>query len=308
MTCIQNYHVKSKWFYSVDLHILVLSFTTISTFCSSDGRFRIGDEIINVNGKSLRGLTIDEARYLLRSSCSSISNDVDIILARDPPPPMTDTNETLNKEISRPYSESVSSNLASTGVGANVGNGVNPTPVERRRRRRLPFIERPRSAPIHTLPSSSDDERSFLNMLHQQGNLMHQQQNVHGGVSNSHRSNNSNAGNGSTSCDNMTMASSNSVMDLNKVDNLYDQEDDSEDPNGTLKTVIKIGTNSQSIEHHHHHIHRLPPPLPPNSSRLHSQGSVSRQGSYQIARNKNSHFNKYAYHHGPNQGRTLPLL
>merc|ERR1712241_667064 len=27
--------------------------------------------------------------------------------------------------------------------------------------------------------------------------------------------------------------------------------------NPGLRTVIKIGTNSQSIEHHHHHIHHL---------------------------------------------------
>ena len=40
----------------------------------------MGDEIINVNGKSLRGLTMEEAKSLLKT-CGP---DVDIILARDP--------------------------------------------------------------------------------------------------------------------------------------------------------------------------------------------------------------------------------
>jgi C-terminal processing protease CtpA/Prc len=49
-------------------------------FANRDGRFRLGDEIINVNGKSLRGLTMEEAKSLLKT-CGP---DVDIILARDP--------------------------------------------------------------------------------------------------------------------------------------------------------------------------------------------------------------------------------
>ena len=30
-----------------------------------DGRFRIGDEIVNVNGVSLRGITMREVRHIL---------------------------------------------------------------------------------------------------------------------------------------------------------------------------------------------------------------------------------------------------
>ena len=90
-----------------------------------DGRFKIGDEIINVNGKSLRGLTMDEAKGLLRT-CGP---DVDIILARDP-----DQWNQIPTSLE-------SSNTASSGMG----------PVERRRRRKLPPIERPRSAPIHNI-------------------------------------------------------------------------------------------------------------------------------------------------------------
>lgn len=78
---------------------------------NKDGRFMLGDEIVNVNGASLRGLTMEEARNLLRSC----QGDVDIIIARDP-----------DKE-------------GNTGAA----------PVERRKRRKLPMIERPRSAPIY---------------------------------------------------------------------------------------------------------------------------------------------------------------
>ena len=86
-----------------------------------DGRFRLGDEIVNVNGASLRGLNMEGAKMLLRSS----SGEVDIILARD--------TEEANQE-------------KSTSAGQTA-------PVERRRRRKLPMIERPRSAPIYDLPA-----------------------------------------------------------------------------------------------------------------------------------------------------------
>ena len=90
----------------------------------------MGDEIINVNGKSLRGLTMDEARNVLSSYGSQI---IDIILARDP--------ETVEKTVQ-------------SGIPVAAQSGVGPTPVERRRRRKLPLIERPRSAPVHASPET----------------------------------------------------------------------------------------------------------------------------------------------------------
>ena len=65
-----------------------------------------------MNGSSLRGLSMEEARNLLRNC----QGEVDIIVARDPD---RDTP---------------------TAAAA---------PVERRKRRKLPMIERPRSAPIY---------------------------------------------------------------------------------------------------------------------------------------------------------------
>merc|ERR1719297_732333 len=44
-----------------------------------DGRFLIGDEIINVNGASLRGVTMEEARHIL-GTCDP---EIDIIVARE---------------------------------------------------------------------------------------------------------------------------------------------------------------------------------------------------------------------------------
>ncbi|XP_046398982.1 uncharacterized protein LOC124165570 [Ischnura elegans] len=44
-----------------------------------DGRFRVGDEIVNVNGKRLRGLTPTEARTILRNT----PRDVEVVVARD---------------------------------------------------------------------------------------------------------------------------------------------------------------------------------------------------------------------------------
>jgi hypothetical protein len=50
-----------------------------SVFLLRDGRFRIGDEIINVNGKRLRGVTLEEAQNALRTT----AKEVDIVIARD---------------------------------------------------------------------------------------------------------------------------------------------------------------------------------------------------------------------------------
>ena len=56
----------------------MLCFLQIST-CCRDGRFLIGDEIINVNGASLRGVTMEEARHIL-GTCGP---EIDIIVARE---------------------------------------------------------------------------------------------------------------------------------------------------------------------------------------------------------------------------------
>jgi len=87
-----------------------------------DGRFLIGDEIINVNGASLRGITMEEARRIL-GSCGP---EIDIIVAREPGQP----------ESSAPAGGSASA-VSQQGQG------------DRRKRRRLPAIERPQSAPIY---------------------------------------------------------------------------------------------------------------------------------------------------------------
>ena len=98
-----------------------------------DGRFRLGDEIVNVNGKSLRGLSMDEARALLGSSAA---NDVDVILARE--------------DGVLPAASAIHGVACADILSQSAANGGSShTPVERRKRRKLPMIERPRSAPIH---------------------------------------------------------------------------------------------------------------------------------------------------------------
>ena len=109
---------------------------------------------------------MDEAKGLLRT-CGP---EVDIILARDP-----DQAEAVPTSSTASAAAPAPANSTSSTSGGPMG------PVERRRRRKLPPIERPRSAPIH--------------------NLL--------------------------------------------------------EPESGLRTVIKIGSNSQSIEHHHHHVHHL---------------------------------------------------
>ena len=89
-----------------------------------DGRFAIGDEIVNVNGQSLRGLEMEVARNVLRK----ISGTVDVIIARAP-----DSSDS--------------------------SNGILPRKGPVKKRRRLPVLERPKSAPLtgETIDKSSED-------------------------------------------------------------------------------------------------------------------------------------------------------
>ena len=82
-----------------------------------DGRFKVGDELVNVNGNSLRGLGMEEARNVLKN----ITGMVDIIVAR-----------------------------TATATGETVAQTKGPKPLQAavRRRRRLPVLDRPRSAPL----------------------------------------------------------------------------------------------------------------------------------------------------------------
>ena len=96
-----------------------------------DGRFQVNDEIINVNGSTLRGLSMEQARNILKNT----SRNVDIIIARSPDP--TKSKSYVPKPLSR-------------------------------RKRRLPVIERPKSAPIagelHETSDSSQitDESNYV--------------------------------------------------------------------------------------------------------------------------------------------------
>ena len=171
---------------------------------------------------------MDEARNVLSSYGSQI---IDIILARDPEIP-----------------EKTASMIGSS-IPVTVQSGIGPTPVERRRRRKLPLIERPRSAPVHASPETILRSGS--------------------GPTNCFNCSNSNLSGTGGSCNNRNRHRSyrdgslcgGSVHDLQ----LRDEDDD---PHGgqqqqqqqqqvqQLRTVIKIGEHGQRIEHHHHHFHQ----------------------------------------------------
>ena len=57
-----------------------LCYGNLITFMSyRDGRLKIGDELINVNGKRLRGLEIDDAIRTLKQN----DRELDIVISRD---------------------------------------------------------------------------------------------------------------------------------------------------------------------------------------------------------------------------------
>ena len=105
----------------------VIAYVEPGGLIDKDGRFKVGDELVNVNGNSLRGLGMEEARNVLKN----ISGMVDIIVARSP--------ET---------SESVGKGLAPGTPGGTGLKGPKPLQAAVRRRRRLPVLDRPRSAPL----------------------------------------------------------------------------------------------------------------------------------------------------------------
>jgi hypothetical protein len=55
-----------------------------------DGRLLVGDEIVNVNGRRLRGLAMTEAKSILRT-CSGLNQEIDIVVARSG----TDSNRVI---------------------------------------------------------------------------------------------------------------------------------------------------------------------------------------------------------------------
>ena len=94
----------------------VIAYIEPQGLIDKDGRFKVGDELVNVNGNSLRGLSMEDARNVLKN----ISGMVDIIVARSP----------------EQYNQSCSA-----------GKGPKPLQIVKRRRR-LPVLDRPRSAPL----------------------------------------------------------------------------------------------------------------------------------------------------------------
>lgn len=66
-----------------------------------DGRLRVGDELIKVNGRRMRGLTLQEARSTLRTS----PHQVEIVIARLPgsaPAPLTEEETVTPADTRQP--------------------------------------------------------------------------------------------------------------------------------------------------------------------------------------------------------------
>ena len=75
----------------------VIAYIEPNGLVDKDGRFKVGDELINVNGHSLRGLSMEAARNVLRQ----LSGHVDIIVARQPQETPASTNAGIHFEFSR---------------------------------------------------------------------------------------------------------------------------------------------------------------------------------------------------------------
>lgn len=78
---INNFGVFEAFYeFLFSLNRYVIAYVEPNGLVDKDGRFKVGDELINVNGNSLRGLSMEAARNVLRQ----LSGHVDIIVARQP--------------------------------------------------------------------------------------------------------------------------------------------------------------------------------------------------------------------------------
>ncbi|XP_065221912.1 tyrosine-protein phosphatase non-receptor type 13-like [Planococcus citri] len=59
----------------------VISFIEPGSIIDRDGRFKIGDEIIKINGTRLKGFSVEDARNLIKNS----PQEIEIVISRDPP-------------------------------------------------------------------------------------------------------------------------------------------------------------------------------------------------------------------------------
>ena len=104
-----------------------------------DGRFKVGDELINVNGHSLRGLSMEAARNVLRQ----LSGPVDIIGKLKISFCLDMSRLVFSISVARqPEDPNLAGNPAGSGPKPNLAA------LKKKRRRRLPVLERPKSAPI----------------------------------------------------------------------------------------------------------------------------------------------------------------
>jgi len=87
--------ISSKSNMSNDGSSFTIAHIETGSLVHRDGRFKIGDELVNVNGVSLRGITMREVRRILTAS----GPQVDIIVARDQRPG-THTAPKLDKSMS----------------------------------------------------------------------------------------------------------------------------------------------------------------------------------------------------------------
>lgn len=105
-------------------------------FYDRDGKLQVGDEIVNVNGKRLRGIDVEEARHLLRSS----PRETDIVIARDVPAanyvtsyPAGTSSTTTGRSLPSPSSmdppiyNSLSSNNSSRSSSSGLPQHLQPS-------------------------------------------------------------------------------------------------------------------------------------------------------------------------------------
>ncbi|GAB6018983.1 hypothetical protein CHUAL_000620 [Chamberlinius hualienensis] len=99
----------------------VVAYIEHDGLAARDGRLRVGDELVNVNGQRLRGLTLEEARNTLRSTPTEVCL---LVSRKDGQPPVVDDKLCVSNVVTKSEKKAVADVCFDTRAVIKSGNSI----------------------------------------------------------------------------------------------------------------------------------------------------------------------------------------